>query len=195
MRRAPSRTSTSVFSVPSFFFPSPRIQEFSPTTLFEPCSNQTDIVQTYVTYLRNATQRFRALGANVLLASPTPTNPYDNASGTYAWTPSLYAWYAWYVASAQGGPRDGVYYVDHGGYGAEALRRMGGATAGAGFPMDNTHTAPWLADVFAQAFVLGVKCGTAPLGGFVVNATSRIEGDLLGSCARVNGTLPIKREA
>lgn len=68
---------------------------------------------------------------------------------------------------------------------------MGRSTADANFPMDNTHTAPWLADVFARAFVLGLKCGTAPLQDLVVNATSRIEGPLLGSCEQVNGTLPI----
>lgn len=155
-------------------------------------SNQTEIVQTFVTYLRNATQIFRSLGAQVIIASPTPTNPYDNsASGNYSWVPTLYEWYSWYVVDSLGGPARGIYYVNHGDYGAQALARMGAATADANFPMDNTHTAPWLADVFARAFVLGVKCGTAPLQDWVVNATSRVEGDLLGFCEQVNSTLPI----
>lgn len=158
-----------------------------------PHSNQTEIVQTYVTYLRNATSRFLSLGAKVIISSPTPTNPYE-ATGAYDWAPTTYSWYSWLAAESLGGPGGGgVYYVDHGGYGAQALRLMGRAAADAGFPMDNTHTAPWLADVLAGAFVLGVKCGTAPLQGFVVNATSRIEGPLLGSCERANATLPIRR--
>lgn len=57
--------------------------------------------------------------------------------------------------------------------------------------MDNTHLLPHYADVFARAFVLGLKCGTAPLQGRVVNATSRIKGPVLGRCLGVNGTLPI----
>lgn len=107
--------------------------------------------------------------------------------------PTIYEWYSWYIVDSLGGPDQGVYYVNHGDYGAQALKLMGQATADANFPMDNTHTAPWLADVFSQAFVLGVKCGTSPFQEFVVNATSRIEGDLLGYCEQVNSTLPIKR--
>lgn len=156
-------------------------------------------MQTYVTYLVNAAQLLRARGARVIIASPTPTNPYSPSSSgdgddyDYAWAPTVYAWYAWHVVDLLGGPRRGVYYVDHGAYAARALQRLGGATvatkAGGGFPMDDTHTAPWLADVFARAFVLGVKCGTAGgLAGWVGNATSRI---LEGACARVNGSLPI----
>lgn len=69
---------------------------------------------------------------------------------------------------------------------------VGKETANANFPMDNTHTSPWLADTFSKAFVLGVKCGTSPFQNFVVNATSRLEGDLLGTCEQVNHTLPIR---
>lgn len=159
-----------------------------------------------MTYLRNATQILRSLGAQVIIASPTPTNPYtyyesdddeddDESSGgghySYSWVPTVYEWYSWSVVDSLVG-EGGVYYVNHGDYGAQALRRLGGAATAANFPMDNTHTAPWLADVFARAFVLGVKCGTAGLQDVVVNATSRIEGPLLGYCGRVNGTLPIR---
>lgn len=169
-------------------------------------------MQTFVTYLRNATQILRSLGAQVIIASQTPTNLYtyyesdyndnDESSGghySYSWVPTIYEWYSWYVVDSLLGPEKhddgggGIYYVNHGDYGAQELRRLGGAATDANFPMDNTHTAPWLADVFARAFVLGVKCGTAPLQDFVVNATSRIEGDLLGYCERVNSTLPIRR--
>jgi rhamnogalacturonan acetylesterase len=59
------------------------------------------------------------------------------------------------------------------------------------FPLDHGHTAPYLAGVMAQAFVLGLKCGGAPLQNLVVNVTSRIEGPLLGTCLSANDTLPI----
>jgi rhamnogalacturonan acetylesterase len=156
-------------------------------------SNQTEIVQTYVTYVQNSTALFLARGARVVISSLTPTNPYLDSSvdDAFAWTPSKFAWYAWYAAAGLGGPDAGVYYVDHEAYAAAALARLGRNTTDAGFPMDNTHTAPFLADVFARAFVLGLKCGTAPLQGFVGNATSRIEGAELGSCLSVNETLPI----
>ncbi|KAJ9150412.1 Rhamnogalacturonan acetylesterase [Pleurostoma richardsiae] len=152
-------------------------------------NNQTEIVQTYVTYLLNATATFLSLGTRVIISSPTPNNPYE--FGNYSWAPSIYEYYSWYVAEKAGGPSKGVYYVNHGDYGAQALRLMGKDVADANYPMDHTHTAPWLADVFARAFVLGLKCGTAPLQGCVVNATSRIEGALLGTCEGVNSTLPI----
>lgn len=155
-------------------------------------SNQTEVVQTYVTYLRNASSIFLSLGAKVIVSSQTPTNPYDNANGTYSWVPTIYEWYSWYTVDSLGGPSKGIYYVNHGDYGAQALRLMGKETADTGFPMDNTHTSPWLADVFSKAFVLGVKCGTSPFQDFVINATSRIEGGLLGTCEQVNSTLPIK---
>lgn len=57
--------------------------------------------------------------------------------------------------------------------------------------MDNTHLSPYYADTFAKAFVLGLKCGTAPLQGWVVNATARVEGEVLGRCLGANETLPV----
>ncbi|KAI7776752.1 Rhamnogalacturonan acetylesterase [Diaporthe eres] len=155
-------------------------------------NNQTEIVQTYTTYLQNASSTFLDLGAKVIISSPTPTNPYDVATGEFSWAPTIYEWYSWYTVESLGGPGKGVYYVNHGDYSAQTLKLMGKETADANFPMDNTHTSPWLADTFSKAFVLGVKCGTSPLQDFVVNATSRLEGDLLGTCAHVNSTLPIK---
>lgn len=146
-----------------------------------------------MTYLRNASSIFLSKGAKVIISSPTATNPYDNDSGNYSWVPTIYEWYSWYVVSSLGGPSKGIYYVNHGDYGAQALKLMGKEMADANFPMDNTHTSHWLADVFSKSFVLGVKCGTSAFQDFVVNATSRLEGNLLGICEQVNSTLPIKR--
>lgn len=161
--------------------------------MLTPDRNQTEVVQTYVTYLRNASSLFLSRGAKVIISSQTPTNPYDTDSGVFSWVPTMYEWYSWYVVDSLGGPRKGIYYVNHGDYGARALELMGREAADASFPMDNTHTSPWLADVFAKSFVLGVMCGTSPFRDSVVNATSRLEGSVLGTCEKVNSTLPIKR--
>ncbi|KAF6819469.1 rhamnogalacturonan acetylesterase [Colletotrichum plurivorum] len=152
-------------------------------------NNATEIVQTYTTYLRNASSIFLSLGARVVISTSTPTNPYQ--SGSFSWTPRIYSWYSWHVVESLGGPAAGIYYVPHADYCAQALKLQGPEAAVKGFPMDNTHMAPELADTFSQAFVLGLKCGTAPLQGYVVNATSRIEGAALGTCLPVNATLPI----
>lgn len=57
-------------------------------------SNHTETVQTYATYLRNASSIFLSLGARVVISSPTPTNPYenDNNNRTYSWVPTIYDW-------------------------------------------------------------------------------------------------------
>ncbi|OLN88284.1 Rhamnogalacturonan acetylesterase 3 [Colletotrichum chlorophyti] len=151
-------------------------------------NNQTEIVQTYTTYLRNASSIFLGLGAKVVVSTSTPINPYQ--SGTFSWTPTIYSWYSWHVVESLGGPAAGIYYVPH-GYSAQALKVQGPEAAVEGYPMDPVHMSPKLADSFAQAFVLGLKCGTSPLQNYVVNATSRIEGDRLGTCLQVNATLPI----
>jgi rhamnogalacturonan acetylesterase len=71
------------------------------------------------------------------------------------------------------------------------MYNIGGTEIGQYFPLDHGHTAPYLADVMAKAFVLGLKCGSAGLQELVTNVTSRIEGPLLGTCLLVNATLPI----
>jgi rhamnogalacturonan acetylesterase len=143
-----------------------------------------------VTYLKNASATFLSLGARVIMTSPTPTNPFEKGS-TFRFDPTVYAYYSWYVAQSLGGPAAGIYYVPQGAYAAQAVGKLGQASADANYPMDNTHLSPYYADLFARAFALGLKCGTAPLQGYVVNATSRIEGDVLGACLPANATLPI----
>jgi len=71
------------------------------------------------------------------------------------------------------------------------MKNLGKNIVDENYPMDHTHTAPYLADIVAQAFVLGLKCGTSGLQGLVQNATSRLEGPVLGTCLGVNATLPI----
>jgi rhamnogalacturonan acetylesterase len=89
-----------------------------------------------------------------------------------------------------GGPAAGVYFVPHSQYAAQMMFNLG-IGIDQYFPLDHGHTAPYLASLMAQEFVLGLKCGSAPLQGLVVNVTSRIESPLLGTCLPVNATLPI----
>lgn len=182
--------------------------------------NQTEIVQTYVTYITNATSLFLAKGAKVVIASPTPNNPWE--FGPYNYVPTSFTYGAMYVSSIliptsiplpfplscspgyavnpdyprlsaqlSGGPAAGVYYVPHSAYAAQAMFNIGGTNITQYFPLDHGHTAPYLASVVAQAFVLGLKCGTSGMQNLVANATSRIEGPLLGTCLSANETVPI----
>lgn len=46
-----------------------------------------------------------------------------------------------------GGPASNVFFVQHGAYAAQAQRLLGKDIVDANYPMDHTHTAPFLADV------------------------------------------------
>lgn len=54
--------------------------------------NATEIVQTYPTYLINASKMFLAKGAGVILSSPTPSNPWE--TGNYTYSPDRFTYYA-----------------------------------------------------------------------------------------------------
>jgi rhamnogalacturonan acetylesterase len=84
-----------------------------------------------------------------------------------------------------------VYFVPHGQYAAQAMNNLGATVVDANYPLDHTHTGPYLASVVAQSFALGLKCGTSGLGDLVANASARIEGATLGTCILANSTLPI----
>jgi len=71
------------------------------------------------------------------------------------------------------------------------MHNLGPQIVDANYPFDHTHTAPYLADIVAQSFVLGLKCGTSPLQDWVVNATARLEGAVLGTCLSANASVPI----
>jgi len=60
-------------------------------------SNATEIVQTYVTYLKNATSLFLSKGAKVIISSPTPNNPWE--FGNFSYTPTIFTYYSWYSFS------------------------------------------------------------------------------------------------
>ncbi|KAJ9151185.1 GDSL-like Lipase/Acylhydrolase [Pleurostoma richardsiae] len=150
---------------------------------------QHDTVQTFPTYVKNATAMFLRTGAKVIISSATPNNVWE--SGSFAWAPSRFDYYAWLAAAQSGGPGAGVYYVPHGAYAAQAMRNMGEAAVDAGYPKDHTHTSPALADVMARSFVLGLRCGTSELGAAVVNSTESLTSGFLGACIQANSSMPI----
>ena len=86
------------------------------------------------------------------------------------------------VVSQLGGPSKGIYFVPHGQYIAQAEKTLGKTTVDQGFPNDHTHTGPYLADVEARAFVLGLRCGTSALGTMAMNSTASMTSTFLGNC-------------
>ena len=90
-----------------------------------------------------------------------------------------------------GGTAAGVFYVPHGQYAAQAMKALGASVVNENYPNDHTHTAPYLADVMAKSFVLGLKCGTSDLGRAVPNGTADLTSSFLGPCAVANATVPI----
>jgi rhamnogalacturonan acetylesterase len=75
------------------------------------------------------------------------------------------------------------------------MKNLGANTTKANYPQDHTHTSPFLADVMARSFILGVKCGTSGLASLVVNSTESLTAadGVLGGCIAHNDTLPVKR--
>ncbi|KAL6704803.1 hypothetical protein ACN47E_007607 [Coniothyrium glycines] len=152
-------------------------------------NNVTEVVQTFPTYIKSAARKFLSLGAaGVIISEQLPTNVWE--SGDYTFKPTAFSYYGLVATEELGGPAVGVHFIQHGSYAAQAQRLLGSAIVDANYPMDHTHTAPFLADVHSQAFVLGLKCGTSPLADLVVNATARIE-QLRGPCLPANDTIPI----
>lgn len=55
--------------------------------------NMTEIVQTYPTYLKEASRMFLKKGAKVVLSSPTPDNPWE--TGNFSYAPNRFTYFAW----------------------------------------------------------------------------------------------------
>lgn len=86
------------------------------------------------------------------------------------------------AAQQLGGPANGVYFLPHGEYGAQAQRNLGASTVNAGYPVDHLHPGPFIADAMAKSFVLALRCGTTALGDLVRNSTSSLTSTYLGPC-------------
>ncbi|KAL4879303.1 SGNH hydrolase-type esterase domain-containing protein [Aspergillus karnatakaensis] len=110
-----------------------------------------ETVLTFPAYIENAANLFLEKGANVLISSQTPNNPWEG--GSFAYTPNRFVEYARLAAE-----RAGVEYVDHGAYTASIFESLGGDVVNTFFPNDHTHTNPAGAQVVADAFLKSVVC-------------------------------------
>ena len=138
-------------------------------TCISPTTGET--VYTFVFYEVEAGKALQAKGANVIISSQTPDNPWE--SGTFTYAPSRFVGYAKTAAAAIGAA-----YVDHGQYVADRFEALGVTTVDSFYPNDHTHTSPEGADVVSAAFVKGVLCANDVLAAHVKNTTSSV----LGSC-------------
>lgn len=135
-------------------------------------NGQTVTVLTYPAYLINAGKALVAKGAKVIISSPTPNNPWEGGSFSYA--PSRFTTYSQSAAQQIG---QNAWFVDHGTYTANIFRTLGKTKVDKMFPNDHTHTGPEGADVVAKAFVKAVLCGGGGfLGGLLRNQTGGVEG-------------------
>ncbi|KAK4539270.1 hypothetical protein LTR36_000849 [Oleoguttula mirabilis] len=130
-------------------------------------------ILTYPAYLIAATQNFTSRGARVIIASPTPDNPWE--TGSFVYEASRFTAYA--NASAAGFAH--AKFVDHGQLVGDEFRKLGGSVVEGFYPNDHTHTSPAGAAIVAQTFVRGVVCSDSFLKRHVKNETSAIVGSCL----------------
>jgi len=141
----------------------------------ETCVSATGaIVQTYPTYLTNAAKAMVAKGAHVIISSPTPDNPCE--TGTCSYAANRFTGYCQVVVSNTGSLSA---FVDHGQYVANRFIALGATTVDSYYPIDHTHTSPAGANVVAAAFVKGLLCGGSPLASYVKNTTASIAGSCI----------------
>ncbi|KAJ4425233.1 hypothetical protein N0V82_000043 [Gnomoniopsis sp. IMI 355080] len=146
-----------------------------------------ETIYTFDATLEWASDLYLAKGAKVILSSQTPDNTWE--TGTYVYAPNRFEYYAWYATQVLGGPSKGVYFVSHGDYTGQLEDNLGDTVTNENYPLDHTHTAPYLANLVAGAFVLGIKCGTSALGAAAINSTASLESTVLGSCISFNSTV------
>jgi len=132
-----------------------------------------ETVLTFSAYLENATKALKAKGANVIISSQTPNNPYDGGT-TYNCSPSRFVGYAQTSASRQAVP-----YVDHEAYACDLYKRLGASAVNKLYPNDHTHTSPTGADDMARSFIKGLSCGSAPLKSKINASAASV---ITGSC-------------
>ncbi|KAI0893086.1 carbohydrate esterase family 12 protein [Annulohypoxylon nitens] len=146
-----------------------------------------ETVLTYPAYYKNAAKLFLEKGAKVILDSPTPNNVCE--TGTCVDDVSRFDYYAWHAAAELASPD--VYHVPHKEYAVQVMQKLGPDTVNANYPNDHTHTGPYMANVMAGAFVLGLKCGTTALGKAVINSTESLTTSYYGPCIPQNSSIPI----
>ncbi len=125
-------------------------------------SGVTETVLTYEAYLVNAAKLFTARGANVIISSPTPNNPWE--SGTFSYSPSRFTTYSQDAATEAGG-----IFVDHGLYTAALYNKAGATVVDSYYPNDHTHTSPAGANVVARAFILALEATSSGLKSYITH--------------------------
>ncbi|KAF9651287.1 rhamnogalacturonan acetyl esterase RgaeA, partial [Thelephora ganbajun] len=112
-------------------------------------SDDGEVFHTFFKYMEDAATRFKAAGAQVIISSQTPPNPFRGHSGT---TP-VYALYAKAVAE-----KTGVIFVDHFSLARDEYLDLGATAVNEMLPSDGIHTTLAGAEVVARSFVRGVLC-------------------------------------
>jgi len=121
-----------------------------------------ETVLTYEAYLVNAANKFKALGAKVIISSATPDNPWE--TGTFTYSANRFVGYAEDAATNSGST-----FVDHGLYTADLFKNLGATAVDAFYPNDHTHTSPAGASVVARAFVLALEATDSTLADFITH--------------------------
>ncbi|RDW67370.1 rhamnogalacturonan acetylesterase RgaE [Aspergillus mulundensis] len=129
-----------------------------------------ETVLTFPAYIEDAATLFVSKGANVLISSQTPNNPWEG--GSFAYTPNRFVGYAELAAE-----RAGVEYVDHGAYTAAIFEELGYDTVTSFYPNDHTHTNGAGSSVVADAFLKAVVCSGVALND--VLTTTDFDGECL----------------
>ncbi|KZV75972.1 carbohydrate esterase family 12 protein [Peniophora sp. CONT] len=132
------------------------------TTCTTTYNGVTETVLTYEAYLANAAKTFKAKGANVLISSATPNNPWE--SGTFSYSAPRFVGYARDAATASGAT-----FIDHGLYTAALYQKAGAATVDSYYPNDHTHTSPDGANLVARAFVLALEATSSTLANYITH--------------------------
>ncbi|KAL4784778.1 SGNH hydrolase-type esterase domain-containing protein [Aspergillus varians] len=129
-----------------------------------------ETVLTFPKYLENAAQLFLGKGANVLISSQTPNNPWE--TGEFVYSPNRFVEYAQLAAEVAG-----VEYVDHGAYTASIFEALGADKVNSFYPVDHTHTNAEGSGVVADAFLKAVVCSGVALND--VLTTTDFDGECL----------------
>lgn len=128
-----------------------------------PCSGVAETVLTYEAYEANAAKLFEGKGANVILSTATPDNPWE--SGTFTYGPNRFVGYCRDAAAQTGST-----FVDHGQYTANAFQALGAQTVDSFYPHDHTHTSPAGANVVAKAFVDALEATNSGLKAYITKS-------------------------
>ncbi|MCJ1312281.1 hypothetical protein MMC25_005955 [Agyrium rufum] len=131
------------------------------TTCQTTYSGVAETVLTYTAYEENATKLMIAKGANVILSTATPDNPWE--TGTFTYSANRFVGYCQAAATATKAT-----FVDHGNTTAAAFKALGASKVTAFYPHDHTHTSPAGAKVVSQAFITGLKETSSSLKNYLI---------------------------